>query len=201
MRRALPIVAALALPAAARAADPAPPYAQPMDFHLLAGPGGVVERNARFPIAVSMGADVGHRPFGGALGTGVSFSSMTSLDGRWNVLSLGLQGKLDVLYVLASHFWTRSPSLVPLLPLRLLFGGRLGFDVSVSQNKPSTPQQPEAPYVLLFPGAQLFVDFEVPLNRARTFYFIGRAAFDVGLNSDLQRWSALVGLGYGWGGG
>lgn len=198
MRRALAMSIVLALPAAARAADPAPPYAQPMDFHLVGGAGGVVEQNSRFHVAAAMGADLGHRPFGGALGTGVSFSSMTSLDGRWNVLSLGLQGKVDVLYVLASHFWTRRP---PLLPLRLLGGGRLGVDFSVSQAKPSTPQQPEAPYMLLFPNAQLFVDFEVPLNCARTFYLIGRAAFDVGLNSDLQRWSALAGLGYGWGGG
>jgi len=192
MRRALAITAILAC-----ACAPKPPYARPFSVGLLAGGGAASpEGNHRFAPAFAMGAEVDHRPFGGALVTGVSLSSTTSIEGRWNVTSLGLQAKVDALYVVASHFWTRAP---PPLPLRVLFGGRLGVDVSVSQSPLSTQTSPVAPYMLIFPGAQLTLDTEVPLDNERAFFLVGRAAFDMGLNRDFERWSALVGLGYGWG--
>lgn len=194
MKRAL---ALFALAACASACAPQPRYARPFGVELLAGPGfAAPEGNKRSSGAVTLGVDVNHRPFGGALVTGVSLSSMTSVEGRWNVTSLGLQAKVDALYVVASHGWRREP---PPLPLRVLFGGRLGVDLSVSQSPLSTSTTPVAPYTLVFPGAQLTLDTEVPLDNERAFFLVGRAAFDMGLNRDFERWSALVGLGYGWG--
>jgi hypothetical protein len=171
-------------------ADRPPPFAYPKFVRTLAGVGGA----PRIPtLNVVVTAEVGGRPLRGAFGTGVSFSYAMDATGQYTVFSPGIFAKLDLTHVFLGGFWAIEPPSD--FPLRLQVGSRFGADVSESfQRSPFA-----STYALIRPELQSFVDVEVPIDAARTLSVVVRGALDTSVNlGDLFRWSASVGLAYGW---
>ncbi len=194
MKRALVLIVSITLAPSVAFADaphdaaPRETFAQPNYVRTLVGFGGVPD----VPSAnMVLTMEVGHRPFLGALATGASFSSVSDLTGAYTVETLGVFAKLDLTYVICSHFWARHPS--PSLPVRVQLGSRIGLGVSDSFGL--TPS-----YVLVRAEMQPFVDIEVPLDVHHTYSFVVRGALDTSVNFNaLFRWSASIGFTYGWG--
>jgi hypothetical protein len=190
----VPAVAAAAEPACDR--EPCAPYAYRQLARTLIGFGGAPGLSSA---SATLTAEIGGRPFSGrppnigAFSTGVGFSSTTDLEGRFSVVALGIFVKMDLTSLFLSGFGSVYPP--SRFPVRLQAGGRLAFSVSDSfRNAASAP-----PYVLLRPEMQYFFDVEVPLGKTRTYSLLARGAIDTSVNgSDLFRWSALIGLDYGW---
>ncbi len=172
-----------------RADDPPKePYSQPWYARSVAGFGGLP--NASSP-SVVLTAEIGHRPFYGALETGGSFSSASDWNGAWTVLAFGGFAKLDLTYLFLSGFWARKPS--PSTPVRVQLGSRVGIAVSDSFGL-------QPPYTLVRAEMEPFIDVEIPLDVHHSYAFVVRGALDtsVSLNA-LFRWSVAIGFSYGWG--
>jgi hypothetical protein len=199
MKRAALIVAVALVPASARAEAPAPPYAWPAFVDTFVGFGSAPNP---FDFVSALTAEVGHRPFGGALSTGVSFSSATDVTGLWNVVTPGAFAKIDLTYVFLSGFWSVQPPRNT--HVRVHLGGRVGMGVSQSFQRvvptATDPYLVDTSYVLVRPELESFVDLDVPLGARRAYSLIFRAAIDTPVTlDDLFRWTLCVGLGYAWG--
>jgi hypothetical protein len=210
----LPLAAAIGLAPSTAAADdggshgrigedtstPFPPYAYPFFTQVLAGVGAAPTGGApnRPGVAVAFTTEIGHRPFGAALGTGFSISEATEVSGAWTVVVPGLFAKIDLAYLFAGGLWTSRPP--DSFPFRLLLGGRVGL--AVSESFPSRTQVPfGSPFMLVRAELQPFLDFEWPpcFVKDRAFSLVVRGALDTSVNlSDVFRWSASLGLNYGW---
>jgi hypothetical protein len=192
-------LAAIAPARAQEATEATPVYSRPGLVTTFAGLGG--SPTDKYPNAV-LTIEIAHRPFGGALTTGISLSSATELDGTWNVITPGLVAKMDLTYVALSGFFSHDPK--PDFPIRFHVGARVGMAVSQSwvHIEPSTTSSYElkSSYVLVRPELESFLDVEVPFGKKRAYSLVGRVAFDTPIAGDtLFRWSLACGLGYSWG--
>lgn len=146
--------------------------------------------------------EIAHRPFHGALSTGFSFSSVTDVNGLWNVLTPGAFAKLDLTYVFTSGLWSHRPTLHPFV--RILVGARVGFGVSQSfvhiQSTADSRYEATSSYVLVRPEMEPIVDLEFPFGHRHDFAFVARGAVDTPVTFDtIFRWSVSLGIGYAWG--
>ncbi len=168
------------------------PYGHDYHVRLLTGLGGTPETG--FPTFVVTTAELGHRPFEGALSTGIAFSSALELNGLWSIITPWLFSRIDLTYAVASKMWERQPAYVwwP----RVMLGFRAGLDVSESfRTKVSTG---EKSYVLARPVAQPSLEVEVPCKWI-PFAVNGRAALDVTPGFELVfRYTLSLGITYGW---
>jgi hypothetical protein len=178
---------------AERGAQKTPPYAYNAFLHTFAGVGGLASGPSG---NVIFGAEVGHHPLGGALGTGFSFSSATDVKGRYTVVTPGVFAKLDLTYLFLSGLWATTPP--NCFPFRLELGARAGLGISESFRSDPAPFT----YVLLRPELQPSFDLEIPLDRDRVHSIVVRGSVDTSVNLEtLFRWGIAVGLSYGWGDG
>src|SRR5205085_12562188 len=136
--------------------------------------------------------EIGHRPLGGALGTGFAFSSATDVKGRYTVVTPGVFAKLDLTYLFLSGIWATTPP--NCFPFRLQLGARAGLGVSESIRRDPAPST----YVLVRPELQSFFDLEIPIDRDRVTSIVVRGSVDTSVNiQTLFRWALAIGLSYG----
>jgi hypothetical protein len=210
MKRAALALAVLLFPAISRAAqEPCateaseppcarPPFVYPDLVRTLVGIGGAPmlppdDRTANLVLT----AEIGGHPLGGALGTGLSISSVLDFKQLWSVVTPGLFAKIDLTYLFLSGLWRIAPP--PEFPFRLQLGGRLGLGVSES-TRPSADVSYAVPYTLVRPELQNFADLEIPVDALHVYSFVLRGAIDTPVNlSGVYRWSFSTGLNYGWG--
>lgn len=148
--------------------------------------------------------DFGAHTFDGPFSTGLSTSfSSDLLSGRWFVLDEGLFVQLDLVYLVATAFWSHPP------PTWLPFRAELGIRVAlaVSESFPPRDVTPFAsPYFLVRPEMRTFLDIEIPLGSSRRRALVIHGAIDSPVTftraySNAFRWSAGVGVSWGWGDG
>jgi hypothetical protein len=196
MRRALVITSTLLASLASQSAraddakDAAPKetWSQPWYARMVVGVGGLMDVPATDLVLT---AEIGHRPFQGALATGGSFSSASDLAGSWAAITLGAFAKLDLTYLFLSGLWSKQPA--PSTPIRVQLGSRIG--ITASDSFGLTPL-----YTLVRAEMEPFLDLEFPLDAKHTYGFVFRSALDTSVSFNaVFRWSFAIGFSYGWG--
>jgi len=202
MRRAALVAAIVCAAPVARAEAPKEDY---LDYaRLFVGFGSVPfpDPAESVNMTTAFTLEIAHRPFDGALSTGFSISSVTDVNGSWNVITAGPFAKLDLMYVFTSGLWSHEPARHP--PLRILVGARIGFAASQSFVHVTPTEdsrfQDATSYVLFRPELQPVLDFEVPFGLRHELALSLRGALDTSVALDTFRWSVALGFGYAWGG-
>ncbi|MGH7440099.1 MAG: hypothetical protein ACRENE_30785 [Polyangiaceae bacterium] len=140
--------------------------------------------------------EVGARPLGRVLATGVSFSQGQDVLGLWSVWSVGLFAEIDVTFVLLSGLWAYEPP--PRFPFRLDLGSRLGVAYSQS-SRPASDVEGGPQYNLIRPETQSYLELAVPLGEARMLSVMLRGAVDTSVNYETAfRWTGLAGVELSW---
>ena len=148
--------------------------------------------------STSLGFDVGHHPLDGALGTGFSMAWMTDARAYWSVMTIGIFASMDLTYIFSTGLWHYDAPSLHELPFRIRLGDRLGIGISQSRTPPPSGASYQPTYVLVRPELESYIDIEIPFDGGRYAVF-ERTAVDTSVNlGELFRWSASLGLSYGF---